>query len=55
MILKHDFFIKTNGYQKMCDTNQNVTKMAYYKEGLLYFAFKKFSLTTSFRNFYQIF
>jgi hypothetical protein len=30
------FLIKMNGYQKMCDTNKNVTKMGMIIKGVYY-------------------
>jgi hypothetical protein len=39
------FFIKMDGYQKMCVTNKNVTKMGMIIKGVYYMKHKCFSKT----------
>jgi len=34
------FLIKMNGYQKMCDTNKNVTKIGMIIKGVYYITYK---------------
>jgi hypothetical protein len=39
------FLTKMDGYQKMCDTNQNVTKLGMTMKGVYYMRHKFFSKT----------
>ncbi len=38
------FLTKMNGYQKMCDTNKNVTKMGVIIKGVYYIITKAFAI-----------
>jgi hypothetical protein len=46
---KWHFFIKMDGYQKMCDTNMHVTKMGVTIKGVYYITTKSFVIYLRFK------